>query len=105
VSWLPWGADITRAALLAAAPGVRSGRSCAAPPRHRRAGHRYTSCTRHVSVGSFTHADVAGNNTLHFSGRLRGARLAPRSYRLTATPRNAAGQLGGSVSAAFAIAR
>jgi hypothetical protein len=98
-------AAVTTFTVIASVPGVRSGHACAAPPRHRRRGHRYVACTRQVSVGFFTHADTAGTNSLHFSGRLRGARLAPRAYRLTATPRNSAGQLGAAVSASFTIAR
>lgn len=83
--------------------GVRHGRSCVAPPHKRLAGHKYKPCVRYLALGSFTHQDAAGANRLHFSGRLHGRRLPPRSYRLTAVPRNAAGQSGQPVAAAFTI--
>jgi len=56
-----------------------------------------------VTVATFTHTDSAGANRLHFSGRVHGRRLAPRAYRLTATPRNSAGKSGRPVSATFTI--
>ena len=58
-----------------------------------------------MTVGSFTHADTAGANSVRFSGRLHGRALAPRSYRLMATPRNAAGLTGATVDAVFSITR
>jgi hypothetical protein len=63
------------------------------------------SCTRFVTVaGSFTHADAAGANSAHFTGRIRGHKLAVGSYRLVAQPRNAAG-LGKKSTARFRIIR
>jgi plastocyanin len=98
-------AATTTFTVLATVPGVRSGRACVAPPRHRRHGHRYTACKRQLSVGAFTHADSAGANSLHFSGRLHGRPLAALTYRLLATPRNGQGQLGPAVAASFTISR
>jgi hypothetical protein len=83
--------------------GVRSGKACVAPPRHRRHGHRYTACTRYLAVGSFTHTDIAGANSVPFSGRLNNRKLPAGTYRLTATPRNSIGETGATVGAAFTI--
>lgn len=91
--------------VLRRAQGVRSGHACTAPPRHRKRGRHYVSCARYVAVGSFSHADIAGVNRLRFSGRVDGHRLTPGAYRLTATPRNAAGKSGAALSASFMIVR
>ena len=44
--------------------------------------------------GSFTHRDAVGTNRFHFTGRVGGRALAPGSYRLIATPKNATGNVG-----------
>ncbi len=105
ISYSDSQAATTTFSVLRSARGVRSGHACVAPPRHRRAGRRYKSCTRYVTVGSFTHIDKAGANQVRFSGRLHGHALAPRAYRLTATPRSAAGLSGVAVGAVFTIKR
>jgi hypothetical protein len=51
-----------------------------------------------VTLGRFTHADGAGANTLHFTGRVGGRKLAPASYTLSAV----ATLVGHSSSAATA---
>jgi Bacterial Ig domain len=61
---------------------VSVARRCIAPAKHRRS----RKCVRFVSVGAFTHADHAGSNRFAFSGVVRGRRLTPGSYRLSATP-------------------
>ena len=43
-------------------------------------------CTLYRPAGSFTHTDKAGRNTFHFTGRVRGQKLKPGSYRLQAIP-------------------
>ncbi len=91
--------------VLRRAPGVRSGHACIAPPRRRKRGRHYVSCARYVAVGSFTHADSAGVERFRFSGRVDGRKLSPGAYRLTATPRNAAGKSGAALSASFTIVR
>ena len=47
-------------------------------------------CTRHITIGSFTVQARAGANSLPFTGVLAGMRLAPGSYKLTATPTDSA---------------
>ena len=53
-------------------------------------------------MGGFTHTDLAGANSLHFSGRLNGKALAKGLYTLQAVPRNVAGS-GATVSKSFTI--
>ena len=65
-----------------AAPGRRVAGRCVAPRRSNR-GHR--ACVRYLTLrGSFGFAGRAGANAFHFTGRLRGHRLAPGRYRLVA---------------------
>jgi hypothetical protein len=54
--------------------------------------------------GSFAWAGGPGENKFRFTGRLRGKRLAPGSYRLVATPR-AGSSTGRAATAAFKIVR
>jgi hypothetical protein len=68
--------------------GRMQGKSCEKPSQKNKHGKR---CTLYVSVGSFPHSDKAGAISLHFSGRLKGKRLAPGSYRLQALAHDAAG--------------
>jgi len=79
--------------------GRRQGRSCKKPSRRNRRGRR---CTILTKVGSFVHVDVAGANSLHFSGRLKGRKLPHGSYSLQAVARDAAGN-GAAVSKGFRI--
>jgi hypothetical protein len=51
--------------------------------------------------GSVSRADTGGKSSFRFSGKLRGKRLAAGSYRLIATARDAAGNVGKPVMAAF----
>ncbi len=83
------------------ASGIRVGSgSCTAPPRHRP--KHAKPCTRYIAVGGFTHADAAGANGFHFSGRIGGRKLGKGSYRLTATP-SAGGLTGATLTASFKI--
>ncbi len=69
------------------------------PPSSNKHGKR---CTLLTAIGSFTHVDIAGANSLHFSGRLKGKKLAAGDYRLQAVARNAAGN-GAAVDKSFKI--
>jgi FG-GAP-like repeat/Abnormal spindle-like microcephaly-assoc'd, ASPM-SPD-2-Hydin len=81
--------------------GRKQGRRCVAPTRRNRPAHR---CTRYVRMpGSFRLAGRSGANRFHFSGRVRGRKLSPGSYRLVATPRT--GIAGRPVRAGFRILR
>jgi hypothetical protein len=82
--------------------GVRRGKSCVAKTRRRRG----RPCTRYLPVkGSLTQAGRAGPNKLHFDALVGGRRLRPGAYRLDAKPRDAAGNLGKTVVAAFRVVR
>jgi putative CocE/NonD family hydrolase len=79
-------------------------RGCVASSRRTARVKRSRRCTRNVLVGSFTHADRAGTNRFHFTGRVRGKALKPGRYRLDAIPRSS-GSKGGTSSARFRIIR
>jgi hypothetical protein len=75
---------------------------CLKPTRKNR---KRKSCKRTVALkGSFSRTGVAGANSFHFSGRLRGRKLKPGRYRLVATP-SAGGVKGKPTSSAFRIVR
>ena len=67
--------------------GVLSHGRCVAPPRGKAPHGR--RCTRFSTIGSFSHADVAGPNRFRFTGRVRGRTLKPGTYQLLSTPTNA----------------
>jgi len=72
--------------------------------RKRRA--RGKPCTRYVQVpGTFALTGAEGPNTLHFDGRVGGRLLFPGAYRLRASPRDNAGNVGKTVVAAFRVLR
>jgi len=79
--------------------GRRQGAGCVKPSHKNRRGKR---CKYLRALGSFTHADRAGANRLHFSGRIKGRRLPAGSYELKVVPRDAAGS-GPAVEKAFKI--
>jgi hypothetical protein len=68
--------------------GHAQGKSCKKPSKSNRHGKR---CTLYAPVGTFSHADLSGANSLHFSGRLNGRKLAKGRYRLSAVAHNSAG--------------
>ena len=75
-------AATTTFSVLRGTAGHKTGRLCVAgAPRKNQ-----KPCTRFVSAGSFTHKDQAGNIKVHFTGRVRGKKLSPGSYRLALTP-------------------
>jgi hypothetical protein len=79
--------------------GRRRGKSCRKPSKSNKHGKR---CALYTPVGTFSHSDVAGVNTLHFSGRLNGRKLAKGRYRLSAVAHNAAGN-GPAATSEFKI--
>jgi hypothetical protein len=99
ISYRDSQAGTTTFTVLMPVTGRTQGRSCRKPSKANRHGRR---CTLYKALGTFTHADVAGLNSLHFSGRLRGKKLAKGSYRLQAVPNDAAGN-GAAVSVKFTI--
>jgi hypothetical protein len=89
-----------RLSVLRRQSGVTVRRRCVSPSAGRR-NKRAPRCFRYTLVGSFTHVDVAGRNSFHFSG-IPGHTLGPGQYRLDVTP-TANGQVGRTVSASFTI--
>ena len=80
--------------------GRRKGKRCVT---RRRTGRR---CFRYIRLaGSFQQAGSQGTNSLRFTGRLGTSLLKRARYRLTAVPRDAAGNRGRAIRARFRIAR
>ena len=79
--------------------GRRQGKSCRKPSSSNKRGKR---CVILTALGTFTHADAAGANSLHFSGRLHSRRLGTGTYTLTARAHNAAGY-GPTATRTFSI--
>jgi hypothetical protein len=80
--------------------GRLQGKSCKKPSTKNKQSKR---CTLLTKVGSsFSHADKAGANSLHFSGRINGHRLAPGTYELMLVAHDAAGA-GKPVEKSFKI--
>jgi len=88
--------------ILSTVAGVRSGKRCVAPPRHKHAGATPRRCTRVLEVGQFTHTDHAGANSLRFSGRVHNRKLSAGGYVLHATP-DFAGRVGSTAATTFRI--
>jgi len=68
--------------------GRKVGRACKKQTRKNR---KKRSCTMFVTVGKLTQSGAAGRNTLTFSGKLGGRKLAPGIYRATAVATNSGG--------------
>jgi 6-phosphogluconolactonase (cycloisomerase 2 family) len=66
---------------------------------------RNRKCTRLVAAGSFRAAATEGANRTHFSGKIRGHKLRPGSYTLTATATDAGGAKSKPVTLSFRIVR
>jgi hypothetical protein len=82
--------------------GVKRRGSCVV--RKRRA--RGRACTRYVPVpGTFAQDGVEGLNSFHFDTHVAGRELFPGAYRLRGRPRDAAGNVGKTVFAAFRVLR
>ena len=84
------------------AAGRASGGRCVRPTR---ANRRRRRCSRWVTVGRFTHVDVAGVNKLTFSGRVSGRKLAPGRYRLSVSARIGGGRAGAADRIGFRVVR
>jgi hypothetical protein len=81
-------------------PGVKRGGNCVVAPRGKTSRE---PCLRLVVLrGSFTHQDVAGANSVRFTGWLAAHNLVPGRCRLVATPA-IGGVMGAAVSAGFMI--
>jgi hypothetical protein len=98
ISYTSAVAGTTTFTVLAPRRGVTAAK-CVKPKR----GRRGKRCTRYVSLGTFTHQDVAGFNTFVFTGRVRRHKLARGSYRLQAVSK-ANGKKSAPVTLSFRIA-
>jgi hypothetical protein len=100
VSYRGTEAAQSRFAIQAPRAGRKQGASCRRPSPANRRGRR---CTLYATVGTFMHTDAAaGPIRFRFTGRIRGHKLARRTYRLQVTPSNPAGK-GRTITATFAI--
>lgn len=83
--------------------GVRRGKRCVKITRRNR--HR-RPCTRYLPVtGSVVQAGAEGPNSIHFDAKVETKLLRFGAYRLRATPRDAAGNVGKTALAAFRVLR
>jgi alpha-tubulin suppressor-like RCC1 family protein len=80
--------------------GSGSSARCDPSPRHRRRGAK--RCVSYEVIGSFGHLDRAGPNRFRFTGRVKGRRLSPGSYRLVAVAHSPSGR-SASRTASFRI--
>jgi hypothetical protein len=99
ITYLDSQAATTTFTVLQPQAGRKAHGACRKPSKKNRKGK---PCTRLVAVGSFTHHDLIGGNSLRFTGRLHARKLAKGSYRLQAVPHNAAGA-GNTVLKTFRI--
>jgi hypothetical protein len=99
IGWRDSQAATTTFTVVSEAKGRKQGKTCKQPSKANKHGK---PCKLLVKKGSFTHVDVAGANSLRFSGRLNGKALAKGIYTLQAVPRNAAGS-GVTVSKRFTV--
>ena len=83
--------------------GVVKGKRCVAPPRRpSKRGKRPRTCTRIITLGTFSHRDKAGTNSVRFSGKLKRHALKAGSYTLHAVA-GAASRKRRAVSAGFTV--
>ena len=83
--------------------GVRRGKRCVKITRRNR--HR-RPCTRYLPVsGSVVQAAAEGPNSIHFDAMVGTKLLTFGAYRLRATPKDAAGNVGKTALAAFRVLR
>jgi hypothetical protein len=101
VAWHDTAAATTTLRIFRVASGRKVGRRCVAVTR----GNRHDrACSRVIAVGSMTHHDQPGANTLLFKGRLGGHTLAAGHYRVTITAASADGR-SRTLTLKFTIAR
>ena len=79
--------------------GRKQSKTCQKPSSKNKHGKR---CTLLKKVGTFAHTDIAGANSLRFSGRIKGKKLPPGTYELKAVAHDAAGN-GEPVEKSFKI--
>jgi hypothetical protein len=79
----------------------RGGRCVASRPRS----GRVRRCERFRRAGALTRAGKAGRNAVRFDGFVRRHDLGPGRYRITALPRDAAGNRGRAKRARFTLLR
>jgi hypothetical protein len=83
--------------------GVRNGKRCVKAPKRKQA--RQRRCSRLVSLGTFSHTDRAGQNSLRFTGRVGAKELTLGRYQLRAIARNSAGKTSRAITNSFQIKR
>jgi hypothetical protein len=85
------------------ARGVVKGKRCIAPPKHLpKHGKKPRKCTRTLVLGTFTHREKAGTNTVKFGGEVKRHPLEPASYTLQAVA-TAAGKKSRTVGTRFTV--
>jgi CSLREA domain-containing protein len=83
--------------------GVRRGNRCVKITRRNR---RRRPCTRYLPVtGSVVLSGAEGQNSIHFDATVNGKLLTFGAYRLRASPKDAAGNVGKTAVAAFRVLR
>jgi CSLREA domain-containing protein len=83
--------------------GVRKGKRCVKITRRNR---KRRPCTRYLAVtGTVVQAAAEGPNSIHFDAKVGEKLLTFGAYRLRATPRDAAGNVGKTALAAFRVLR
>ena len=83
--------------------GVRRGKRCVKITRRNR---RRRPCTRYLPVsGSVVDSGAEGPNSIHFDAMVGEKLLTFGAYRLRATPKDGAGNVGKTVLAAFRVIR
>ncbi len=83
--------------------GVRRGRRCVKITRFNR---RRRPCTRYLPVsGTVVQSGAEGPNSVHWDAKVGTKLLTFGAYRLRATPRDAAGNVGKTALAAFRVLR
>jgi streptogramin lyase len=80
--------------------GRRVGGRCVRPTAKNR---RRAACDRYVAVGTLRANGLQGANTVRFSGRLNGRKLAPGSYRASAIATDAAKNVSAASRVTFTI--
>jgi PKD domain len=81
-------------------PGRRVGSACRKPTARNRT---RPACRRFLRVTTLKASGVQGANTVNFSGRVRGRRLAAGTYRAVVTATDAAGNRSRSAAVGFRI--
>ena len=60
---------------------------------------------RMLTLGAFARSSPAGASHLRFTGRVKGKKLTPGGYRLTAVAKSSDGMRGAPVARRFTIVR